>query len=692
MRNGIFLTLFYLLLLACTAKESERFTPPQILSASADVQEDATVTLRCNLSGTRVESCGFLYGEGEKLDHSIAGAISGDGFEATVTGLSRGKSYSWCAYIAAGEAEFRSGTDVFSIAKEEAIQVEDKGFLKYLLSEWDTDADGEISLTEASAISCIDIFSEDWDILSLKGIEFMENLVSIRCNGRFENGSPSGTLQQVDVSANSKLRTLDISNCPGAGSVSKILDLRENLELESLNCEYCEFEFIDLSGCPKLQVLRAENNELSSLDLSRNKKLSNLNCSSNFLYQLAVSGLPQLTELYCKDNPLSSIILQRNAKLRKLDISGTQIKSLDLSGNPELTSLTINGIDGFSSPDLQYCPKLEQLSLKNDGLTSLNIGNNPELRYLNCEGNLIEVLDVSKNLFIGEASTEEGKENGLWCVQSSPNGGISLLKCLYVADGQHIPYITEDRSESHIAANTHIIVLGQTNGEYPDANQMWYVTVSGKPIDMTHRRASEFSNIVSNVYEGDKGVMTFDSPLTEFSVDAFRECADLLEVVIPPMVQETAYSCFRECDELRRVVFSPGIIIVGDSSFHNCRYLSEIYLPDTVTEIAKDAFSHAYILEHIDLPPYLERLGQSAFLNCYKLDNVVLPASVKFIGMYAFNNCSLTSFTCLAPEPPTLDIDVFDPDPQFPIYVPAASVELYRQQWAKYANCIRAIE
>jgi hypothetical protein len=120
----------------------------------------------------------------------------------------------------------------------------------------------------------------------------------------------------------------------------------------------------------------------------------------------------------------------------------------------------------------------------------------------------------------------------------------------------------------------------------------------------------------------------------------------------------------------------------------------EVLLPDTVVSIEKDALSHCYLLKYIKLPPKLKILGQSAFLRCVSLESIVLPETMISIGPYAFmNDSSLRSVTCLAPEPPAGNREMFDNTNNCPIYVPAASVDAYRKApyWSDYAQRIQPI-
>ena len=80
------------------------------------------------------------------------------------------------------------------------------------------------------------------------------------------------------------------------------------------------------------------------------------------------------------------------------------------------------------------------------------------------------------------------------------------------------------------------------------------------------------------------------------------------------------------------------------------------------------------------------------FSSC-GLNSVVIPDSVTEIGADAFSWChNLISITCKATTPPTID-NPFDNGNNYPIYVPATSVNTYKAAsgWSKYASRIQAI-
>jgi hypothetical protein len=72
-------------------------------------------------------------------------------------------------------------------------------------------------------------------------------------------------------------------------------------------------------------------------------------------------------------------------------------------------------------------------------------------------------------------------------------------------------------------------------------------------------------------------------------------------------------------------------------------------------------------------------IGESAFRDCSGLTSVTIPNSVACIKSRAFNGCSdLTSVTVLNPTPIEITQDVFTSRKNATLYVPAASIDAYR--------------
>ena len=111
-----------------------------------------------------------------------------------------------------------------------------------------------------------------------------------------------------------------------------------------------------------------------------------------------LDNMDTATKLNVSGYGLTSIddILAQMPALTALDCSGNKLTSLDLSKNPALTSLDCSN-NQLSSIDLSKNPVLTALDCSGNKLTSLDLSKNPALTTLDCRNNNLTSIDLSKN-------------------------------------------------------------------------------------------------------------------------------------------------------------------------------------------------------------------------------------------------------------------------------------------------------
>lgn len=346
------------------------------------------------------------------------------------------------------------------------IVFEDANFKAYMIKNFDTDGDGEISYEEALAITMIDVDTDN--IESLAGIEHMANLTELNCEGPFvmsgyEPEEGRGKLKTLDVSKNTKLTklycgfnqfsSLDLTSnvllerlrC--AGNDLNNLDVSKNTELTRLTAYNNHLSSIDVSNNTKLEVIDLSNNQIKSIDISNNESLATFNCDDNLLTELDPSNNQKLTNIYCSNNNLSSINVRKNQKLAKLVIIGNSIPQIDLRNNSELTHLFCEK-NKISELDLSNNTKLRQLTVNDNSLSSLTVNCCPEIEILNANNNYIKEMDISELIALKYFD----------CIRNP-------LETLYIFEGQ-----IDALTEINIPSNTKIVVKGS---EDPDDPEDW---------------------------------------------------------------------------------------------------------------------------------------------------------------------------------------------------------------------------
>ena len=376
-------------------------------------------------------------------------------------------------------ADIDAGADYISKGN---ISVEDANFKAYLVANFDTDGDGEISYAEAEEITVIDVSTDN--ISSVTGIECMPNLQGLIVYGRTWNLGGSGKLTALDVSKNMALTNLDCCN-----NQLTSLDVSKNTALTNLSCGGNQLPSLDVSKNTALTHLFCFSNQLPSLDVSKNTALTNLDCRGNQLTNLDVSKNTALTYLDCSFNQLPSLDVSKNTALTNLDCSHSQLTSLDVSKNTALTNLTCSynqltsldvsknttlaelscGSNQLTNLEVSKNTALTNLICSNNQLTSIDVSKNTALISLRCDSNQLTNLEVSKNTALVRlycynnqlTSLDVSKNTALITLDCSPMNDVSgnnLLSKVFIYEGQHIAFVTEDRRTLFIPEETLIIV------------------------------------------------------------------------------------------------------------------------------------------------------------------------------------------------------------------------------------------
>lgn len=256
----------------------------------------------------------------------------------------------------------------------QTISIPDPNFkLKIIADGVDTNGDGEIQISEALAVTELDVRSLSNDpnkISSLEGIEHFSNLTELNCSGNL--------LTTLDVTSLSSLQFLkayfneltsinvtglvNLENLWVNGNQLQSIDLST---LENLRWIYCtdnQLTVLDVSALQSLEVIWADDNQIHTLDLLPLSNLTYLILSKNQLNHLDVNHLGDLEMLYASNNNFTAIDVTNMSNLRFLDVGGNQLEEIDCSStgvdhlhcdnNPDLISINVqNGVISYSDPD-----------------------------------------------------------------------------------------------------------------------------------------------------------------------------------------------------------------------------------------------------------------------------------------------------------------------------------------------------
>jgi hypothetical protein len=182
---------------------------------------------------------------------------------------------------------------------------------------------------------------------------------------------------------------------------------------------------------------------------------------------------------------------------------------------------------------------------------------------------------------------------------------------------------------------------------------------------------------------------------------AFIGCSQMSRVSIPSSVTSIGREAFGECPgELSincNIPAAASPFAQSSMPFGNSKFTKIIFGLD-VTRIGAGAFYQNSYLKDVQFGSNVAVIEGAAFRGCTAITSVTLPESVTLMGPVVFYGCSnLESVYSKAVVPPAVEKgssstwSAFDSNASDrKIYVPAASVNLYREAdgWKEYADVI----
>jgi len=339
----------------------------------------------------------------------------------------------------------------------------------------DATPDGRILTSRINKIEYLDVslkFIED-----LTGIEDFTSLRNLYCN--------SNKLTTLNITKNFFLATLECNS-----NNLKSLNISNNISMTNLNCSNNKISSLDITQNINLKVIDFSFNQLTKIDTSNNKILISLSCSNNILTDLDILKNIELRTLICSKNKLTILDIStclylyslkcNNNLLYALNLKNGNNKILlndsDFSENPNLSCIQVNDVIYSNSawskfkdtsatyfdgncmeytlvPDVNFETKLIKLKIDKDGINgkiftfdakktkNLSIDNNNSmnkiedlkgiedfvsLETLNCDGNLLETLDLSNNELLIRLNCASNKLTNL---NISKNINLNELNC-----------------------------------------------------------------------------------------------------------------------------------------------------------------------------------------------------------------------------------------------------------------------
>lgn len=114
-------------------------------------------------------------------------------------------------------------------------------------------------------------------------------------------------------------------------------------------------------------------------------------------------------------------------------------------------------------------------------------------------------------------------------------------------------------------------------------------------------------------------------------------------------------SMFRDT-KLKVVNLPTNITYIGTQAFLNCYSLVTVSIPNTVTVIKNEAFMGCHVLNSFAFPSDITFIDNSVLYDCYLLTAITIPSKVTGMDRQCFKNTAITTIKMLPVNPPTFEV------------------------------------
>lgn len=163
-----------------------------------------------------------------------------------------------------------------------------------------------------------------------------------------------------------------------------------------------------------------------------------------------------------------------------------------------------------------------------------------------------------------------------------------------------------------------------------DGKTIYYnINKDGKTCEVTHNDRNSYAGVLYVPETVSYNGTTYK--VTAIGKEAFRECKDLLLVVLPNTIRTIGVYAFLGCPRLKSMEFPESVISIGKQAFENCAGLTRV-----------------------KFGKYLQNIETKAFYGCGYLAYLTFCSPTK-IGIQAFDGCEkLVYIYCRTTVPPTI--------------------------------------
>ena len=554
--------------------------------------------------------------------------------------------------------QFENIVEMENDNNDDVIVFADANVKAICVANWDTNRDGELSKTEAAAVTDLgNVFADNNDITSFGELQYFTGLTKLF--GTFKN---SYNLTYVVIPRGVTNISSTFYECRSLTSVKLPIGLTDIGSGTFKNCWQLKSINIpktvsSISGKAFTDCLSLEEVHISDLAAwcMIDGTLSFVSFQSSeaqgsFKSKILLNGKELTGNITIPDGVtrICDYAFYGCSGITSVTIpSGiTSIGSYAFGGCSGITSINIpNGVTDIGRRAFYYCSNLASISipqsvvsLGNDALNGTAWYNSMAdgVVYINniaykCKGTLpanssIQLkngtIGIADNAFYGQKLISVTIPNSLKSIGSSAFSGSKLQS------------ITIPNSVTSIGSDA-----------FKNCGGLTSVSIGNGVTSIEESTFEMCSNLTT---------VSIGNNVTSIGDYAFNYCDKLSSIKIPNSVKSIGDRAFGRCKGLTSITIGNGLETVGDRAFDDCNGLTEVNITDLAAwcniKFGEDEIiannNPLYYAQHLNLngkkvtsliiPEGVTTIGNLAFYNCKDITSVTIPNSVEFIGAYAF--------------------------------------------------------
>lgn len=147
------------------------------------------------------------------------------------------------------------------------------------------------------------------------------------------------------------------------------------------------------------------------------------------------------------------------------------------------------------------------------------------------------------------------------------------------------------------------------------------------------------TEIIRYPQEKDNKEYKIAEEVTSIGPNAFRECENLTNIILPEGLTNIGDHAFTYCKNITNINMPDSVKNIGYEAFFGCKKLTNIKIPSSLTSIESGLFYKSGIVD-INIPEGIKSIKSLAFVGC-NITSITIPSSVKELSETAFMSCSI---------------------------------------------------